>query len=171
MSVDALLCLLGIRGFSHVCVGWGRGMRCFRVGQRVTCLWLKAESTGGKALRVVSSVIFDQRWYQNVVRTKKRRTRRSVSMMISTLFEAFCDLSLNRHKARWNIFVLYNGKKRTWTNLPCSAWLLEDLCKVSHFPHNAQFHISFFSSLSVSLSFCQFFSPKVFPDLQLLKAE
>ena len=36
-------------------------MRSFRVGQRVTCLWLKAEATGGKAPRVVSSVIFDQR--------------------------------------------------------------------------------------------------------------
>ena len=148
MSVDALLCLLGIRGFSHVCVGWGRGMRCFRVGQRVTCLWLKAESTVGKALRVVSSVIFDQRWYQNVVRTKKRHTSyRSVSMMISTLFEAFCDLSLNRHKARWNIFVLYNGKKRTWTNLPYSAWLLEDLCQLSHFTHDkcsVSSHLLFF---------------------------
>ena len=36
-------------------------MRCFRVGERVTCLWLRAEATGGKVLRVVSSVIFDQR--------------------------------------------------------------------------------------------------------------
>ena len=36
-------------------------MRCFRVGERVRCLWLRAEATGGKVLRVVSSVIFDQR--------------------------------------------------------------------------------------------------------------
>ena len=36
-------------------------MRCFRVGERVTCLWLRAEATGAMALRVVSSVIFDQR--------------------------------------------------------------------------------------------------------------
>ena len=36
-------------------------MRCFRVGQRRTCLWLKAEATGVKIPRVVSSVIFDQR--------------------------------------------------------------------------------------------------------------
>ena len=36
-------------------------MRCFRLGKRRTCLWLKAEATGVKAPGVVSSVIFDHR--------------------------------------------------------------------------------------------------------------
>lgn len=32
-----------------------------QAGKRRTCPWLKAEATGVKAPRVVSSVIFDQR--------------------------------------------------------------------------------------------------------------
>ena len=35
----------------------------------------------------------------------------SVSLMVLPHFDAFCDLSLNRHTEKWNLFVLYNEQK------------------------------------------------------------
>ena len=45
----------------------------------------------------------------------------SVSLMFLPHFDVFCDLLLNRLKATWNLFVLYNDQKTEkdrLTNLP-----------------------------------------------------
>ena len=62
-------------------------------------------------LPCVCSVI-NHRWRQNVVRTKKWHTRRqpSVSLMFLPHFDVFCDLSLSRRTAIWNLLVLYNNE-------------------------------------------------------------
>ena len=36
----------------------------------------------------------------------------SVSLMFLPHFDVICDLLLNRPKAKWNLFVLYNDQKR-----------------------------------------------------------
>ena len=54
-------------------------------------------------LPCVCSVI-DDRWRQNVVRTKKWHT--SVSLMFLPHFDVLCHRLLNRHTATWNLFVL-----------------------------------------------------------------
>ena len=65
-------------------------------------------------LSCICSVI-DNRWWQNVVRTKKWHTRRqlSVSLMFLPHFDILCDLLLNRRMTTWNLFVLYNKETET----------------------------------------------------------
>ena len=65
----------------------------------------------------VCSVI-DQWWRQNVVKTKKWHTsrRRVCHWCFDLIFDVFCDLLLNRPTATWNLFVLYNDRKRKKTD-------------------------------------------------------
>ena len=65
-------------------------------------------------LSCICSVI-DNRWWQNVVRTKKWHTRQqlSVSLMFLPHFDILCDLLLNRRMTTWNLFVLYNKETET----------------------------------------------------------
>ena len=35
-----------------------------------------------------------------------------VSLMFLLHFDVLCDLLLNRHTVKWNLFVLYNDQKR-----------------------------------------------------------
>ena len=64
-------------------------------------------------LPCVCSVI-DNRWRQNMVRTKKCHT---VLMMILPHFDVLCDLLLNRRMATWNLFVLYNKETNYYSFL------------------------------------------------------
>lgn len=47
----------------------------------------------------------------NVVRTRKRRTKRSqASVMFFSYSDVFCDLLLNKSTAAWDLFVLCDKK-------------------------------------------------------------
>ena len=81
-------------------------------------------------------MIYSTNWFHVDMRLFRNRWWASVSLNFLPRYEVFWDLIPNRRTTTWNLFVLYNdqkGKKKT-TNLPCTAWLFEDLCLLRYFP-------------------------------------
>ena len=106
-------------------------------------------------------------WFHVAMHLFRNRWWPSVSLNFLPHYEVFRDLILSRRTTTCNLFILYNDQKgKKTSNLPCTAWLFEDMCQLRYFPSYKRY-LSSLLILFIFILLVDCFHPNVFHGFHL----